>query len=80
MRLSDCPADRLASIKSRHQIVIASKCHGLVANDPGTCTYLTPELKERREYVNQSGLSCAAMFNAADASLARLETTYIDLL
>ncbi|KAF8429424.1 NADP-dependent oxidoreductase domain-containing protein [Boletus edulis BED1] len=64
----------------RHQIVIASKCHGLVGNDPGTRTYLTPELKERREYVNQSGLSRAAIFNAVDASLARLETTYIDLL
>ncbi|KAF8122913.1 NADP-dependent oxidoreductase domain-containing protein [Boletus edulis] len=64
----------------RHQIVIASKCHGLVGNDPGTRTYLTPELKERQEYVNQSGLSRAAIFNAVDASLARLETTYIDLL
>ncbi|OJA13358.1 hypothetical protein AZE42_04503 [Rhizopogon vesiculosus] len=38
-------------------------------------------LKKRpTEYVNQSGLSRAAIFNAVNASLARLETTYIDLL
>ena len=30
--------------------------------------------------MNQSGLSRAAVFNAADASLARLETPYIELL
>jgi len=30
--------------------------------------------------VNQSGLSRAAIFNAVDASLTRLDTPYIDLL
>lgn len=30
--------------------------------------------------MNQSGLSRAAIFNAVDASLKRLETSYIDLL
>jgi len=64
----------------RHQIVIASKCYGLVANDPSIRTFLSPELKQQQEYINQSGLSRAAIFNAVDASLARLETTYIDLL
>lgn len=39
-----------------------------------------PNLKDTREYVNQSGLSRAAIFNAVNASLARLETSYIDLL
>jgi len=43
-------------------------------------TMLKPELKNSRDYVNQSGLSRAAIFNAVDASLARLETPYIDLL
>ncbi|KAG6840655.1 Aldo-keto reductase afts1, partial [Blastosporella zonata] len=34
---------------------------------------------DQRDYVNQSGLSRAAIFNAVDASLARLKVTYIDL-
>ena len=41
---------------------------------------LVPGLDKLPEYVNQSGLSRAAIFNAVDASLARLETPYIDLL
>jgi len=64
----------------RHQIVIASKCFGLVADDPGVRTYLAPELKQQAKYVNQSGLSRTAIFNAVDASLVRLETPYLDLL
>jgi aryl-alcohol dehydrogenase-like predicted oxidoreductase len=32
-----------------------------------------------RDYVNQSGLSRQAIFNAIDASLTRLQTEYIDL-
>jgi aryl-alcohol dehydrogenase-like predicted oxidoreductase len=39
-----------------------------------------PELHAQRDYVNQAGLSRAAIFNAVDASLQRLGTTYIDLL
>jgi hypothetical protein len=35
---------------------------------------------DKRDYVNQSGLSRQAIFNAVDASLARLDTPYIDLL
>jgi len=64
----------------RHQIVIASKCFGLVADDPTVHTYITYGLREQPRYVNQSGLSRAAIFNAVDASLARLETPYLDLL
>lgn len=37
-------------------------------------------MRQLPEYVNQSGQSRAAIFNAVDASLARLETSYIDLL
>lgn len=39
-----------------------------------------PNLKDTREYVNQSGLSRQAIFNAVNASLERLQTSYIDLL
>lgn len=38
------------------------------------------EMKASKDYVNQSGLSRQAIFNAVDASLKRLETDYIDLL
>ncbi|OAX32991.1 Aldo/keto reductase [Rhizopogon vinicolor AM-OR11-026] len=64
----------------RHQIIIASKCHGVVAHDPSIWSFFEPGLDQLPEYVNQSGLSRAAIFNAVDASLARLETHYIDLL
>jgi aryl-alcohol dehydrogenase-like predicted oxidoreductase len=64
----------------RSQIIIATKCNGLVAKDPSTHAYLNPDIKNLPEYINQCGLSRAAIFNAVDASLARLETPYIDLL
>ncbi|KAF9226028.1 Aldo/keto reductase [Gyrodon lividus] len=64
----------------RHQIVIASKCFGLVANDVSVRTVLNPGLANFPEYINQNGLSRAAIFNAVEASLARLETPYLDLL
>jgi len=52
----------------------------LVANDLSIRSFITPGLDKLPEYVNQSGLSRAAIFNAVDASLTRLETPYIDLL
>ncbi|KAG2089356.1 NADP-dependent oxidoreductase domain-containing protein [Suillus discolor] len=64
----------------RSQIIIATKCYGLVANDPSLPTFFMPDLNKLPEYVNQSGLSRTAIFNAVDASLARLDTSYIDLL
>ncbi|KAH7925053.1 Aldo keto reductase [Leucogyrophana mollusca] len=64
----------------RHQIVIASKCFGIVASDPSIRGSVVPGLDKLREYVNQSGLSRAAIFNAVDASLERLDTPYLDLL
>ncbi|OJA13328.1 hypothetical protein AZE42_09285 [Rhizopogon vesiculosus] len=63
----------------RHQIIIATKCYSLVANDPSIQAFAVPGIEDLPEYVNQSGLSRAAIFNAVDASLARLETPYIDL-
>ncbi|OJA14079.1 hypothetical protein AZE42_11090 [Rhizopogon vesiculosus] len=64
----------------RHQIVIATKCNHLIANDPSIWSFFREDLKQLHEYVNQFGQSRAAIFNAVDASLARLETSYIDLL
>ncbi|KAG7087301.1 hypothetical protein E1B28_013279 [Marasmius oreades] len=62
----------------RNQIIIATKCYSVVANTPagfqGKPTPNTPE------YINQYGLSRAAIFNAVEASLERLDTPYIDLL
>jgi aryl-alcohol dehydrogenase-like predicted oxidoreductase len=43
-------------------------------------TYALPDLVNTREYVNKSGLSRAAIFDAVDDSLERLNTSYIDLL
>jgi aryl-alcohol dehydrogenase-like predicted oxidoreductase len=51
-----------------------------VGDSPGINTHLQPDLKTLQKYQNQSGLSRAAIFNAVDASLARLKTSYIDLL
>jgi len=63
----------------RHEIIIASKCYGLVAKDVGDRTAFNPDLAKLTQYINQRGLSRAAIFNAVEASLARLETPYIDL-
>ncbi|KAG6873154.1 hypothetical protein C0995_002312 [Termitomyces sp. Mi166 len=64
----------------RERLIIATKCHGLVGNTPDVRTVLNPHLRDQRDYVNQSGLSRAAIFNAVEASLQRLKLTYIDLL
>ncbi|KAJ7089044.1 Aldo/keto reductase [Mycena crocata] len=64
----------------RQKVVIATKCHFLVHEDPTQFGFMNPQLRDTRDYVNQSGLSRAAIFNAVDASLARLDTSYIDLL
>jgi aryl-alcohol dehydrogenase-like predicted oxidoreductase len=41
---------------------------------------MMPDMVNERDYVNQSGLSRQAILNQVEASLARLETDYIDLL
>jgi aryl-alcohol dehydrogenase-like predicted oxidoreductase len=52
-----------------------------VGEDPSFRTaFHTATLPHLKDYVNQGGLSRAAIFNAVDASLARLDTPYIDLL
>ncbi|KAL1713408.1 NADP-dependent oxidoreductase domain-containing protein [Schizophyllum commune] len=66
----------------REEIVISTKCWGLVGKGPDhdTITSQFPDMSERKEYVNQSGLSRAAIFHAVEGSLARLNTSYVDLL
>ncbi|KAJ7081001.1 NADP-dependent oxidoreductase domain-containing protein [Mycena epipterygia] len=64
----------------RHKVIIATKVHHLVVDDVMTYGFQHRELRDTRDYVNQDGLSRAGIFNAVDASLARLDTPYIDLL
>lgn len=64
----------------RHRVLILSKCCLLTHDDIEVNTYYHPELSDSRDYVNQSGLSRAAIFNQLEASLERLQTSYIDLL
>lgn len=64
----------------RNKIVILTKCFGTVGEEPAANHIRYPWMRETKEYVNQSGLSRAAIFNAVEASLKRLQTDYIDLL
>jgi aryl-alcohol dehydrogenase-like predicted oxidoreductase len=64
----------------RNKLVLLTKCFGTVGEEPGANHIRFPEMKNTKDYVNQSGLSRAAIFNAVDASLARLQMDYIDLL
>ncbi|KAJ7239263.1 NADP-dependent oxidoreductase domain-containing protein [Mycena rebaudengoi] len=64
----------------RHKIIIATKVRGLVTDDIAAYGFQHPEFREQRDYVNQDGLSRAAIFNGVDACLQRLDTPYIDLL
>lgn len=57
-----------------------SKVGMIVAKDPATFAPAMPHLANTRDYVNNSGLSRAAIFNRVEASLARLNTSYIDVL
>lgn len=65
----------------RHKLVILTKCYGTVGEQPGVLHIRYPkEIAKAKDYINQGGLSRAAIFNAVNASLKRLGTDYIDLL
>jgi len=65
----------------RHKLQLLSKCFGTVGEEPGVLHIKYPDqIKKSKDYVNQGGLSRAAIFNAVDASLERLGTDYLDLL
>jgi aryl-alcohol dehydrogenase-like predicted oxidoreductase len=64
----------------RHRLQILTKCFNIVHDDIGAFPPAQPQLKQSRDYVNQSGLSREAIFYAVDSSLERLGTDYIDLL
>ncbi|KAK0117554.1 hypothetical protein ONS95_011891 [Cadophora gregata] len=65
----------------RHKLVILTKCHGSVGETPEVRGFFFPkEIRASKDYVNQGGLSRQAIFNQVNASLARLDIDYIDLL
>ncbi|KAL9625818.1 MAG: hypothetical protein Q9160_000138 [Pyrenula sp. 1 TL-2023] len=65
----------------RQKLVILSKCFGPVGEEPNVRGIFHPDLIQKsKDYVNQSGLSRQAIFNAVDASLQRIGTDYLDLL
>ncbi|KAJ7728294.1 NADP-dependent oxidoreductase domain-containing protein [Mycena maculata] len=61
----------------REKVVIATKVHHLVLDDTIDGG---DNPRDTRDYVNQDGLSRAGIFNAVEASLKRLDTSYIDLV
>lgn len=65
----------------RQKLTILTKCYGYVGEDPGLRTaFRAADLVKLKDYTNQGGLSRAAIFNAVNASLKRLDIEYIDLL
>ncbi|KLO88729.1 Uncharacterized protein LW93_4540 [Fusarium fujikuroi] len=65
----------------RHKVVILSKCRWGVGEEPGARHInFKDEFAISKDYQNQYGLSRAAIFNQVNASLARLDTDYLDLL
>uniref|UniRef100_D8Q4S2 NADP-dependent oxidoreductase domain-containing protein n=1 Tax=Schizophyllum commune (strain H4-8 / FGSC 9210) TaxID=578458 RepID=D8Q4S2_SCHCM len=66
----------------RDEIVILTKCFNLTAKEHDHDVFTPAQLqvlRQRKEYVNWMGLSRAAIFNAVEESLKRLNTSCIDL-
>lgn len=64
----------------RHKLVICTKCIGTTRENNEPETLALKDIDKTVDYVNQRGLGRQGIFNAVNASLARLETDYIDLL
>ncbi|KAJ7638184.1 Aldo/keto reductase [Roridomyces roridus] len=64
----------------RENIVIITKVLCLVSDDVGSRAAFDPSMPNTRTYVNQGGLSRTAIFNQVEATLARLNTAYLDVL
>ncbi|CAK7220657.1 hypothetical protein SBRCBS47491_004262 [Sporothrix bragantina] len=64
----------------RNKVVILTKCFGMVGEEAAVNDHVYPWMAQTKDYVNQGGLSRAAIFNAVNASLQRLQTPYIDIL
>ncbi|KAK0615711.1 aldo-keto reductase [Bombardia bombarda] len=65
----------------RQKVVIMTKICFHVGEEPDVIGVVwADELNQSKDYVNQGGLSRTAILSAVDASLARLNTTYIDVL
>ena len=64
----------------RRKLVIATKCCGTTRENNEPETLALKDVDKTVDYVNQRGLSRQGIFAAVDASLARLETDYVDLL
>ncbi|KAJ4305171.1 hypothetical protein N0V90_000702 [Kalmusia sp. IMI 367209] len=65
----------------REKVILMTKCWAYVGEDDSIIGFaFGPQMAATSDYVNQGGLSRAAIFNAVEKSLARLETSYIDIL
>ncbi|KAK2799373.1 hypothetical protein FQN50_008479 [Emmonsiellopsis sp. PD_5] len=65
----------------RNKVTLMTKIYGTVPNEPATFNwFFERQMQKSRDYINQGGLSRAAIFKAVDASLKRLGTEYIDIL
>lgn len=64
----------------RNRLVIMTKCFNTVQEGPQRGKLSREDIAACKEYQNQGGLSRAAIFNQVEASLQRLDTSYIDLL
>jgi aryl-alcohol dehydrogenase-like predicted oxidoreductase len=65
----------------RAKLTILTKCFGYVGEVPSLRGALYQnEMPQLKDYTNQGGLSRAAIYNAVEASLKRLDLEYIDLL
>ncbi|TDZ39339.1 Aldo-keto reductase AMT2 [Colletotrichum trifolii] len=63
----------------REKVILMTKCFWAVGEDQAVQHALMP-VEKSKDYQNMFGLSRAAIFNAVEASLRRLDTPYIDVL